>query len=85
MNAQKIAATVLAIAVLIVLGYAAQASPQLKEHATTVAIVVLAALSISGILAALIAPFTRTHVIARHKRPTAARATLASTSTGARS
>lgn len=87
-NTRPIIVTALAVSVLITLGYAAAASPQLKEHATTIAIVVLALMSLSGILAALIAPFTRIHTVARqHRRnaPTGASKAMASTSTGASS
>ncbi|MFC4942353.1 hypothetical protein [Pseudonocardia sp. GCM10023141] len=92
MNARKITQpitlTALAVTVLVILGNAAQASPQLKEQATTVAIVVLAALSLSGILAALIGPLFRPIIVARrhrHTGPVSVDKPMASTFTGARS
>lgn len=87
-NTRPIIVTALAVSALITLGYAAAASPQLKEHATTVAIVALALMSLSGILGALIAPLARIHTVARqhrHNAPISASEAMASPSTGAHS
>lgn len=56
MNARTALLTGAAFATLIVLGCISAASPEFKYHATTVAIVVLAVMSLSGVLAAMIAP-----------------------------
>lgn len=56
MTRKSVLLTVTAFAILVVCGVLSAGSPEFKAHATTVAVAILAVISLSGVLLALITP-----------------------------
>ncbi|GAA3043358.1 hypothetical protein GCM10010464_04370 [Pseudonocardia yunnanensis] len=78
MNAKHLTITAAALSTLVVLGVASSASPEFKHHATTVCVVLLGLISLSGIAAALVLGRTEPNPKAPAERASAARTTTRS-------
>jgi hypothetical protein len=77
---RRILSSATAMTALVVLGTTAHLSPEFKQHATTTAIVLLALISISGLLAGLVLRRLDTDSdIRRPERPPGARTATAGT------
>ena len=78
MNAKSLAITGAAVGTLVVLGVLSSNSPEFKYHATTVLIVLLGLISLSGIVAALVLGRTEPTSTRAAERASAARTTARS-------